>query len=242
MSIIHVVFNKEALETNTLADKVVVVYDVLLATTTIVSALHHGAKEVVPVHDELEARSLKRNNPNDPLIAGEWNGQTIKGFLNPFPTCLQDQVKGKSLILSSTNGTVAIRYSEGAAFTYIGSLLNGKAVAKQLLNKHDHQTIILVCSGSRGHLALEDVYGAGLTLSHLIKESFNSSFQLTDAAKLTLDFYQNHTQEPEEILKSSSVGKMMVREGFEQEIIYASQCNTYPNLPIYRNERVVNVK
>lgn len=107
---IHVLTKKEELDTVRVAGKVVVVLDILFATTTMVTALAHGAKEVVPVLDEAAARMRASQFPEDAFIlAGELYAEVLPGFAHPAPlSLLEHGVAGKTVVYSTTNGTVAM--------------------------------------------------------------------------------------------------------------------------------------
>src|SRR3982074_3000055 len=106
---IHVLTKKEELDGVRAPGKVVVVLDILFATTTMVSALAHGAAEVVPVLDEAAARSRARSYPEGSyVLSGERVAETLPGFVHPAPLALVEHgVQGKTVIYSTTNGTVA---------------------------------------------------------------------------------------------------------------------------------------
>src|SRR5206468_7318518 len=114
---IHVLMKKEELDTVRLPGKIVVVLDILFATSTMVTALAHGATEVIPVLDESAARTqAKTFTQNSFVLAGELYADTIAGFAHPAPlSLLEHGVEGKTLIYSTTNGTVAMTQAAGAA-------------------------------------------------------------------------------------------------------------------------------
>src|SRR5699024_7433157 len=96
-------------------DKIAVVFDVLLATSSITTCLAYGAKNVIPACEWAEAlQEAKKFRPKEICLVGEYNGITIDGFLDPMPLGLQEQVNGKTVVLATTNGTVAIRKSASA--------------------------------------------------------------------------------------------------------------------------------
>src|SRR6185503_18687327 len=98
---IHVLTKKEELDSVRVPGKVVVVLDILFATTTMVTALAHGASEIVPVLDEAAARAC--------VLSGELYAETLPGFAHPAPlSLLEHGVKGKTVVYSTTNGTVAM--------------------------------------------------------------------------------------------------------------------------------------
>src|SRR5439155_20723497 len=104
------------------------------ATSSIATALAHGAREVVPMPDGEAALAEARRRPaGSYLLAGELHAATLPGFLPPTPLALlREELAGRSLICSTTNGTVALSRASGAAEVYAAALLNGEAVAEHL--------------------------------------------------------------------------------------------------------------
>src|SRR5699024_10200443 len=129
---INLLMKKEEIDTEKIDQtKIGVVLDILMATTSITAALAEGAKSVIPVLNEAEAISEKKKyNVKGVCIGGEAGGFVIDGILTPVPLSLCKYVQGKKVILSTTNGTVAILSTLQAKKTYIASLLNSVAVAK----------------------------------------------------------------------------------------------------------------
>lgn len=223
MGKIHVLLRKEDLDTSRIDDHVVVVIDVLLATSTIATALFHGAKEVIPVMDEAEALTAVQNLENDSyFLVGEKDGYTLKGFHGPSPNQLiKKNIHGKSIILSTTNGTVAIRKSSNAKKIFTSSLLNGKSLAARLAQEYWEDTVIIVCSGSGGQFSLEDFYGAGYLVSQMLAQS-TADWELTDSTRAALGFYQHSAQGSEQCLTESRVGQFIVQLGYADDIRFVS--------------------
>lgn len=230
---------KEEIDENQLAGKIAVVFDVLLATSTITAALYDGAKEVIPVLDGEEARTVANQKEDGSyLLVGEYEGRTIKGFYDPSPLQLKGNVGGKSMILSTTNGTVAVRKSASAKKVYMASLLNGKAVANKIAKDHRDETIVIVCSGSTGSFCVEDFYGAGYFLNCLLKEA-EEEWNLTDAALAAQQFYEAKSHQCETVLEESRVGQMLARFGFTEEIRFTAQRGIFPIVPYLNGEAIV---
>ncbi|MFV5314164.1 2-phosphosulfolactate phosphatase [Priestia megaterium] len=234
---VHVILKKEELLAKKLEGKTVVIFDILLATSTIAAALQQGATEVIPVRNEEEARNkAKTYKPDEIALVGEYRGKTIEGFLDPNPSTLK-HVQNKTVILSTTNGTVAIHNAEKAKHVYAASLLNGEAVASAVCQPSQDETVLLVCSGSSDRFCLEDLYGAGYFISCLLQLK---TFHLTDAAKAALLLYEAYEHSPVEILKRSSVGEMLTQYGFLEEIGFASRKNVYSVVPKVVKKKLVN--
>jgi 2-phosphosulfolactate phosphatase len=239
MQKIHLLLRKEEIDEEKMKDnKVAIVLDVLMATSMITAAISFSAKMVIPVLNDSEAKEVALSLPKDSYeLVGEYEGLTIEGFLPPVPLMIKEKMVGKTVVLSTTNGTVAIRKSAAAKKVYIASLLNGSAVAEYVSKHHRGDTIVLICSGSSDHFSLEDFYGAGYILHHLIGNGFAKE-GLSDAAKAALLFYErySHQKDGKEILKLSQVGQMLTAYGFEREIDYVSQQGIASVVPLFQPE------
>ncbi|WP_246234561.1 2-phosphosulfolactate phosphatase [Bacillus aquiflavi] len=229
---------KEEINPLKMEDKIAVVLDVLLATSTITACFSYGAKEVYPVVDEAEARSLANKMVNkDVCLVGEFDGQTIEQFLDPTPLSLREHMKGKSIILSTTNGTVAIRKASNAKKVFICSLLNGRAVAKEIAQAYENETIIVICSGSKNKFSLEDFYGAGYFISQLADER---EIKLTDSALTAKLFYEQFASESKQMLTESKVGKKLTQIGIGDDVEFVSMQGIITVIPQLVNNRLIN--
>jgi 2-phosphosulfolactate phosphatase len=236
MSKIHLLLKKEEINPQKINDnKVVVIFDILLATSTITTALQFGAKEVIPVLNGEEAlkEAASRENGSYCLV-GEFQGRTIDGFLSPNPWQLRNSLQDKTVILSTTNGTVALKKCAVAKKVYAASILNGKAVANHLKTTLIDETIILVCSGSSGEFNVEDLYGAGYFINCLVNEA-GEEWELTDSAFAALNFYLAYKEVGKEILSQSRVGKMLIANGYKEEIEFISRESIFSIVPILKD-------
>lgn len=239
MGKIHVLMRKEEIDPQQIAGKVAVVFDVLLATSTITAALQKGATEVVPVLNEAEALSeAAKRTEGSFILSGEYGGLTLDGFISPSPLGLRDRVVGKSLILSTTNGTVAIKKSAAAEKVFVACLLNGEAVAKAIHRFYENETLVLVCSGSMERFCLEDFYGAGYFLDCLIGED-ETGWELTDSARAALFFYRGN-KDSAGMLGTARVGKMLSGFGKEEDLRYVARRGVYTVIPYFNGKTVVN--
>jgi 2-phosphosulfolactate phosphatase len=222
---VHVLLRKEDFNAERLTSNVVVVLDVLFATTTIVTALAHGATEVIPAIDEHDARTkAKPFPPESVVLSGEKMIHAIEGFVTPLPLALTEVgVDGKRVIYSTTNGTVALSQASIAPHVYAACLLNGAATVAHIQKHHADESVLVVCSGSAGGMNLEDFYGAGYIVS-LLAGDLDPDRDLTDAAQSALRLYRTH--DAYDCLISSRVGRIMQRSGVADEVKYAAQCGT----------------
>ncbi|MBM7691324.1 2-phosphosulfolactate phosphatase [Peribacillus deserti] len=237
---IHLLATKEEIHEAKIAagKKVAVVFDVLLATTTITSALEDGAIEVITAETPEAALLMSSAYRKDFVIAGELCAKPIDGFLYPSPVILKEAVKGRALFLSTTNGTVALKKASSARRVYLSCLLNNPSVAGAVRNDYTNDSVILViCSGNSGSLSLEDFYGAGHFIDCLTGSSAKDH-ELTDAAKAALFFYRGNVGRSMEILSEAKVGQMLLKYGMLDELELAASIGTSLVVPLFSGGKV----
>jgi 2-phosphosulfolactate phosphatase len=226
---IHVLLKKEELDTQRLPGKTVVVLDILFATSSIVAALAHGAAEVIPALDGAAAQAEAAHHPAGRcVLAGELNADTLPGFAHPTPLALLAQdLAGKTLVYSTTNGTVALAKARLADHVYAAALLNGEAVAGHIAAQHGSETVLIVCSGSADNFNLEDFYGAGYLVSLLARQG--QAHEFTDAALAAMLLHEKC--EAGECLRRARVGRMMLERRLDREVDFAAQKSLYDVVP-----------
>jgi 2-phosphosulfolactate phosphatase len=238
---VHVLFNKSGLSGDRLQDKVVVVLDVVFATTTIVTALAHGARDVVPAkspEDALQMAVLAENAPY--VLAGESQTERIPGFATPHPLELVAHgVADKTVIYATTNGTVALGLAQGAAHVYAAGIVNAGATARHIAREHPGSTVLVTCAGVGDSFNLEDMIGAGHVVNALQRGAENA-VSLTDAALAAQALAMRW--DPTEALMASRVGRMMVRHGLEAEVRHAARLDSIDLVAPYRNGRIAALR
>jgi len=161
-----------------------VVFDILRATSTFVTALQNGAKAIIPVSEISEAVALRQQQP-DVLLAGERDGVKIHAALsggidfdfgNSPREFTPEKVRGKTIVSTTTNGTRALRACAGAKMILASSFLNLSATAK-FLNRSQPEEILLVCAGTGEGVALEDLLAAG-ALADLLADELSDSAEI----------------------------------------------------------------
>ena len=210
--------------------KIVVVIDVLRATSTMITALMHGAKQIIPVVEIEEAVALKQSfPPSEVLLCGERSAGIIPGFdlgNSPFEYA-REKVQGKTLIMSTTNGTKAIRLALAAKEIILASFINATAVARYLQNKTD---VILFCSGTNGNFSMDDALCAGF-LAHQIEKQ--KSIEPCDLTQTVLYNYGGNADELNAVVKNCVHGKLLMQKGYENDIDYCLKTQVTEVIPIY---------
>jgi len=185
----------EAFSHEGVRDAVCVVFDVLRATTTAVAALAAGACGVAPVSCIAEALEWRRRDPGV-VLAGERDGVRISAEVsggvefdlgNSPREFTEARVKDRTVVMTTTNGTRAIRACALARAVFAGGLVNAGALALAL-REYSDASLILVCGGTYEDMAYEDVLGAGAVLSRLEPEAMEG--HRLDSASLARDVYE----------------------------------------------------
>ncbi len=234
---VHVLYRKEELDHERLEGKVAIVLDVLFATSTIITALANGATEVIPTLDEAGARAeAQKHAQGSYILAGELYAETLPGFASPTPLALmQENIAGRKLIYSTTNGTVALRQSSKADHVYAAALLNGAAVIDRVLERHPGKTILIVCSGSMGMVNLEDLYGAGF-LVDLLSREMDEQVDFSDAALAVRSLYRS--EDATDCLLRARVGRMMVERNLVDEVHFVARLSAMNAVPVLEGGRL----
>ena len=239
---VHVLTRKEEIDPLRLAGKVVVVLDVLFATTTMAAALDGGCTEVLPMPDGEAARAeLQRPDAPPGVAAGEWMAQTLPGFVAATPLAVLAQpLSGRRLVYSTTNGTVALLRARGAAEVLAGALVNAAAVVRYLLRVHPERTVVLACAGSAGHFNLEDFSGAGCLVS--VRREARGPRRFSDSALAAAMLYTHARGLPhgnEHPLWQARVGQRMVEKAHAADMSYAARESVLEVVPRMDGERLV---
>lgn len=221
---ITVLTRKEEIAEEKLKDCIVVVIDVLLATTTISTILNYRPNSVIPVKDQAEAHKIANElEENSFLLVGESAGYEIEGFLRPDPLqIIKHSLLNKDIILLTTNGTVAIRKSASAKRVYACSLINTLTVVDEILAYDDSSSILIACAGNDSRFSLEDFLCAGYLIDELLKHQTNCT--LSDAAIVAKAYYESSTDETIEYqLATSETGKLLKELEYHDAIQFASK-------------------
>lgn len=217
--VVHVLTRKEELDSSRLADKIVVVVDILFATTSIIVALDRGMPVVYPARDADEARRLARQTGlSNPVMSGESMFRFIEGFVPPTPLALADHLPGHdALVYATTNGTVALRACAAARRVLVGALINATATVDAMA-PGDDGTVIIMCAGTAGAFNLEDFYGAGCLVDRLTR---TRPARLTDAALAARDCFR--ASDAVSVLQRSLVGRLMHEWELDDEVAFAAR-------------------
>lgn len=174
---------------NALLGRTAIVVDVLRATTSITWALQNGAAAVIPTVEPAEAVGMA-SRIGGCVLAGERGALKIPGFdLSNSPLeFTASAVRGKNVIMTTTNGTSAICAAEGAANVLIGCMINCAAVARRAVELG--QDVIIICAGTEGEISADDIFAAGAIALEIARLS-GGAVQLCDTTMIACMVYDN---------------------------------------------------
>lgn len=239
---ISIFFTPLGLSSTDIANKPVIVVDILRASTTIIAALANGAKAVVPAGATDEAIRIAQNLERDTtLLAGERRGERISGFaLGNSPLEMRSElVSGKTLVMSTTNGTPAIQAAEAGNPVVIGAATNFAAVVEHLRPLvTEAGELAILCAGREKGFALEDAYAAGRFAQALIVPGTRRRSELNDAAVAALELIKRYGDRWKRAVSSSAAARELARKGFKDDVLAATECDSYDLIPLYADRQV----
>jgi len=217
-------------------DTIVVIIDIFRATSTIAAALDNGARCVVPVASVEECQLLGRELP-DSITAGERDGKIAPGLQHgnsplEYPRSF---IAGKTLVLTTTNGTRLLHMVRDADTIITGSFLNLSAVCDFLVGRGQH--VLLGCAAWKDRFNLEDTLFAG-TVINRIGAHFNVS---CDSARAARYLAQQSGQDFIGFLRDSSHYKRLAAFGLEEDMAYCTTPDLHPVVPVLRGKELVAV-
>lgn len=215
---------------------IVVVIDVLRATSAICSAFNNGINSIIPVSSIEEARAYKEKGY---LVGAERKGQIVDGFdfgNSPY-SYMREELRGKDVVLTTTNGTKALNIAKDAPTVVVGSLLNLDALCKWL--EEQNKNTLCLCSGWQDKFNLEDTICAGAISDYLLGTGkFTSDEDSSIAAKyLYLSAWDNYMG----FLKSSSHRRRLKNLNLNEDIKYCLTPNQTDVIPILRDGKLVKL-
>ena len=218
-----------------LLDHTVVVIDVLRATSVMIHAMSQGASEIIPLATLEEAFQMAKAFPKGSIIlGGERESKKIPGFdLGNSPKeYVAEKVKGKKLILTTTNGTKAFYLVRIGREILVGSFLNIGAITQRCLELD--KDLLIFLSGNEGNFSLEDTICGGM-LIELITRGKKKSISLTDASYCAQILYQRFQNRLLEAFHLSDHGKGLIRQGFEDDLVYCAQIDITDIIPEFKD-------
>ncbi len=229
------------IENYDLDDTIIVIIDVIRASTTITSALANKVTEVFPQNDIEATRLLKKQGY---MLAGERNGDKISGFdigNSPLYFIDNEDIIGQKVAITTTNGTRTLKIAENAANKFsnteiiIGTFANSNVVKDYLL-KTD-KNVLLVCSGWKSSMSIEDTLFAGKMADDLLN-SGNYKI-ITDGTAHAMLLYSMAKDNLFDFVMEQSVRFKNMRSSLIDDIKFCLRCDVFDCVPVFRDGKII---
>ena len=218
-------------------ESIVVIIDILRATSAICTAFEYGAERIIPVASVEEARAYKAKGY---LVGAERDAIPVDGFdfgNSPF-SYMTDKMRGQTLVLTTTNGTQAINAARDAYQVVVGSFLNLDALCTWLVG--EKRNILLLCSGWKNKFNLEDALFAGAVTEAIHQR--NVDYQHGDACLALKYLYQMAVKDPYKFLRHSSHKERLARLNLKDDIKYCLTPDQTRIIPVLNDGALVKMK
>lgn len=208
---------------------IAVVIDVLRATTCIATGFTNQCQQIIPVKTVAEALALKQERYPSALLAGERQGLLIPGFNlgnSPYDYAAK-VVCDKTIIITTTNGTMALNTAASAKEVYTAAFVNAQAVAQKITASDCD--VVLVCSGTEGRFSLEDALCAGYLVELLASDN------LSDTALATQAMYQNASKGLLSFVSLSSHSRYLETIGYQEDLAFCMRKDVFTVVPQFKD-------
>jgi 2-phosphosulfolactate phosphatase len=228
--ILETCFSPALYETDLHADSIVVIIDILRATSAICTAFENGAASIIPVAGVEEARDYKNRGF---LVAAERDGYVLDfaDFGNSPFNFTRERVEGKTIVYSTTNGTGIIKMASNAAFIVIGSFLNISSITEWIVSKDNN--VVLFCAGWKNRFNLEDTICAGAMAEIIMKDSHYST--ICDSTLAALDLWSLAKNNPPDYIEKVAQRTRLRNKGLDDCITFCLTPDYTKKIPVIKN-------
>jgi len=231
---------------NQFSEQILIMIDVLRASTSVCAALFNGAKEIIPCSDMQTAVSINSKLGKDGrFLGGERGGLKPDGFDagNSPQDYSREKVEGKTVIMTTTNGTKTFLKGKEASLRIVAGFVNFNSVLDSI-NNYVAQTsssgkdigVTFLCAGTGGRLSYEDLCCAGAYINHLINNQVVT--QMTDTADAANNLFKAHSSDLAGFMKTKTHARHLKEIGFESDIDLCFSFDTFPVVPIMESNKI----
>ena len=234
---LHVCLSPSLLPLYKVDEYIAVIVDIFRATSSICYGIENGAEAIIPVAEVEECLAYRDKEANF-LLAAERNGEVVTGFdfgNSPF-SYTKEKVGGKTVVLTTTNGTHALHLSRSAKKIVIGSFLNLTSLCNWL--KTQNENILLVCAGWKNNFNLEDTLFSGAVVDQLK----SGDYKTDDAAIAANDLYQLAKGDLNAYLTKTSHSERLKKLGIEADIAFCLNVDITTAIPVLQGQRLVKLQ
>lgn len=233
---IEVCLTPALLDLYAIEDSIVVVIDVLRATSSIVYGIDNGATAIIPVANVEDCLNYSDKGF---LLAAERDGKVVEGYdfgNSPF-SYTNEKVGGRTVVLTTTNGTKALHMARKRAHQVVmGSFLNLQALCNWL--KNQDKSVLLLCAGWKDKFNLEDTLFAGAVVAELRKEFTH----FDDSSVAAEDLYNLAKDDLRGYLHKSSHSHRLAELNIEEDVRFCLQLNLCQAIPVMEGDALISLK
>lgn len=218
-------------------ENIVVIVDILRASSSICTAIFNGVKSIIPVSTVDEAKEMKQNGY---IVASERDGYILDfaDFGNSPFNFNTETVKGKEIVYSTTNGTRCINMSAHSKEVVIGAFLNISVLAEWLISQNS--PVLIFCASWKDRFSLEDTIFAGALAEKLL---FSNKFEsICDAVTASVDLWNMAKHDLNSYIDKSAQKGRLASKGLDDCIPYCLTFDQTPVIPVYKNNELTALK
>jgi 2-phosphosulfolactate phosphatase len=216
-------------------EAIVVVVDILRATSSICNAFANGVDKIMPVETRNIALEMKNKGFT---VAAERNGYKLDfaDFGNSPFNFSRENVEGKTIVYSTTNGTRTIHQAADCFQVIIASFLNNKAVANYLIEQN--RDVIIFCAGWKNKFNIEDTVYSGCLVESLLESGL---FETNcDSAFTAVDMWKHWKNNLRELIDKSAQRFRLQEKGLDDCIDFCLQLDETDIVPVFKNDVIVS--
>jgi len=228
-------FSPALFEPENISDSIVVIIDILRASSAICTAFANGAKSIIPVSEVSEARDYKSKGY---LVAAERDGYVLDfaDFGNSPFNFTKELVKGKTIVYSTTNGTGILNLSSSACKTVVGSFLNISAIVKFLVE--NEKSVLLFCAGWKNRFNIEDTVCAGAIAEKLMATGLYET--KCDSTHAAIDLWSLASPDPSGYIEKAAQRSRLRDKKLDDCIDFCLTADFTQTVPVLRNGVLVD--
>ncbi|MFC1500707.1 2-phosphosulfolactate phosphatase [Candidatus Zixiibacteriota bacterium] len=237
---VQVFFSPGEINEDAVRGRTVVVIDVLRASTSIITAIHHGARGVIPAKSLEDATEMvSKLGMDDVLLCAEREMERVEGcdLGNSPAEYTRDRVEGRLLVLSTSNGSRAIVASQNARKVIIGGYVNASRVVEEIA-KGD--SVVIACAGHHGGFSLEDTACAGFLLHRLSETTGREILPLNDGAWVALELGKRTPKSPLRMIRRAAHSRRLEEAGYGGDLALCADVDSHPVLPVLKDHVIVH--
>lgn len=234
---IDLIISADDIKNDVIKDKTVIVIDMLRATSVITTAMANGCKKLIPVITIEEALKISEGHRSEYILAGERKALKIEGFdcSNSPLEFTKEVIKQKTIVMTTSNGTKAIKRCEGAKNIIIGAMINAAAVAKKIIDLDND--VVIVNAGTYGQFSMDDFICGGYIIDCVIRKC-SSKVELSDIGTTAHYVYDNN-KDIISFVKNATHYKRIMELKLYEDLEYCCRKDITNVVPEYVNGEII---